>query len=323
MTDRLSHLPACAVTSPSSPSASAPISLSQVRRLFAEPTQVAPSQFLRREVASRMQERLALIKIDPACVVDAGCGEGADFAPLRQRFPQARILGVDASLAMLQAGLRQRQGASSAVEQFLKKVMPFRKDSSLEAALACADFARLPLANGAVDVLWSNLALHWHPQPDLVFAEWRRALRVDGLLMFSCFGPDTFKEVRAAFAQAGPNAHVLPFVDMHDYGDMLGHAGFATPVMDMEMLTVTYDKASQLMDDVRAFGGNPLQTRLRGLYGKRAWLDAMKALEGMRRPDGKLALSFEVLYGHAFRAAPKVTSQGETIVQMNLPYRRK
>src|SRR5207248_685226 len=128
--------------------------------------------------------------------------------------------------------------------------------------------------------------LHWHPQPDRVFAEWRRVLRVDGLLMFSSFGPDTFKELRAAFADMDQSPHALPFVDMHDFGDMLVNAGFSTPVMDMENITVTYESAHKLIADVRAWGGNPLSTRRRGLTGRYAWEKAMRALEENRRPDG-------------------------------------
>jgi malonyl-CoA O-methyltransferase len=109
--------------------------------------------------------------------------------------------------------------------------------------------------------------------------------------------------------------HTLPFVDMHDFGDQLVEAGFTTPVMDMEKITVTYDTAAALLADVRAFGGNPLATRRRGLIGRAAWQRMLDALEAGRRSDGKLGLSFEVIYGHAFRPAPKTTAGGEAIVR--------
>jgi malonyl-CoA O-methyltransferase len=109
--------------------------------------------------------------------------------------------------------------------------------------------------------------------------------------------------------------HALPFVDMHDFGDQLVEAGFSTPVMDMEQITVTYDTAESLLADVRAFGGNPLATRSRGLVGRAAWQRMLAALERQRRPDGKLGLTFEVIYGHAFRPAPRVTAGGEAIVR--------
>jgi malonyl-CoA O-methyltransferase len=181
--------------------------------------------------------------------------------------------------------------------------------------LLSGDFGNLPFGPNSIDLVWSNLALHWHPQPDKVFAEWRRVLRVDGLLMFSNFGPDTFKELRAAFAALDGTPHALPFVDMHDFGDQLVEAGFSTPVMDMEHITVTYDTVAALLADVRALGGNPLSTRRRGLVGRAAWQRMLAALEQQRRPDGKLGLTFEVIYGHAFRPVPKTTAAGEAIVR--------
>jgi malonyl-CoA O-methyltransferase len=169
-----------------------------------------------------------------------------------------------------------------------------------------------------VDLVWSNLALHWHPQPDRVFAEWRRVLRVDGLLMFSCFGPDTFKELRAAFAAVDDAPHALPFVDMHDFGDMLVNVGFSTPVMDMETITVTYASTDKLMADVRAWGGNPLTGKRRGLLGTGAWARIVKALEQNRLSNGRIPLTFEIIYGHAFRPVSRTTASGEAIIRLDL-----
>jgi malonyl-CoA O-methyltransferase len=297
---------------------SAPIDLCRVRRLFAAPAYIAESDFLRREIAGRMHERLALVKIDPMRVLDLGCGEGADLMALQQQYPGAQVLGIDAAPAMLLAARERAGAAMSSMTRLLKKWLPVRAvGSAPHAGLLCGDFSQLPLKHGVADLIWSNLALHWHPQPDRVFAEWRRVLRVDGLLMFSCFGPDTFKELRAAFAAADGAAHALSFVDMHDFGDMLANAGFSTPVMDMETVTVTYDTPEKLFADVRAWGGNPLLTRRRGLFGRRAWQRVLDALEQGRRGDGKLALSFEVVYGHAFRPAATKTASGEAIIRFN------
>jgi malonyl-CoA O-methyltransferase len=289
---------------------SAPIELARVRSLFGQAGRVEESDFLRREVAGRMHERLALVKVAPARVLDAGCGTGEDLPVLQKSYPAAQIVGLDASVAMLEAANRPAP-AAGALNGFLSRLMPAKTGVDLLAG----DFGNLPFAPNSVDLVWSNLALHWHPQPDKVFAEWRRVLRVDGLLMFSNFGPDTFKELRTAFAAMDETAHALPFVDMHDFGDQLVDAGFSTPVMDMEQITVTYDTVEAMFRDVRAFGGNPLATRRRGLVGRAAWQRMLAALEGQRRPDGKLALTFEVIYGHAFRPVPKVTAAGEAIVR--------
>jgi malonyl-CoA O-methyltransferase len=253
-----------------------------------------------------MFDRLSLVKTAPRQVLDAGCGSGADIAQLQQRYPAAQVIGLDAAPGMLAAA-----GGVQAPRSLLSRLLPAKAGIDL----VCADFGNLPFGQNSLDLVWSNLALHWHPQPDRVFEEWRRALRVEGLLMFSTFGPDTFRELRSAFAAMDETPHTLPFVDMHDFGDQLVEVGFTTPVMDMELITVTYDTIEAMLADVRAFGGNPLATRRRGLAGRAAWQRMRDALEAQRRPDGKLGLSFEIIYGHAFRPAPKVTAAGEAIVR--------
>jgi malonyl-CoA O-methyltransferase len=289
---------------------SAPIDQSRVRALFAEPQRVAAADFLRREIAARMHERLSLVKIVPQRVLDAGCGTGPDLGTLQKTYPAAQIIGLDASSAML-AEAKAPAPAMRSLNQMLSRLMPAKAGVDL----LCGDFGSLPFGPNSLDLVWSNLALHWHPQPDRVFAEWRRVLRVDGLLMFSNFGPDTFKELRTAFAELDESPHTLPFVDMHDFGDQLVEAGFSTPVMDAERITVTYATVEALLADVRAIGGNPLATRRRGLVGRAAWKRMVDALEAGRGADGKIGLSFEVIYGHAFRPVPKTTAAGEAIVQ--------
>ena len=311
---------------------SAPIDVQRVRHLFADPESIAPSAFLRREIAQRMHERLDLIRLAPQLVLDAGCGDGADLAPLQQRFAQAQVLGLDASVQQL-AVARGLQ-AQSAMQKVLTRWLPNFATNAQKNQLICGDFAHLPLKNQSVDLLWSNLALHWHPQPDRVLQEWQRCVRENGLLMFSCFGPDTFRQLRAAFLEAGiAGGHVLPFVDMHDLGDMLVAAGFAAPVMDMEMLTVTYNDVEKLVADVRAFGGNPLLDRRRGLLGKNAAKRLWQALlvqnsaaktadssggnAGKIAEDSKYCMSFEVIYGHAFRPVARKTATGEAIIRFS------
>ncbi len=303
------HRTAPMVSPQSTSKMSAPIDLARVRRLFGQAHKVAPSDFLRREIASRMHDRLDLVKIAPHRVLDAGCGAGADLALLQKDYPAAQVIGLDAAPAMALAA--RTPVAPTSLGQLLGRLLPAKAGIDLLAG----DFGALPFGPNSIDLVWSNLALHWHPQPDRVFAEWRRVLRVDGLLMFSNFGPDTMRELRSAFAEVDEHPHVLPFVDMHDFGDQLVEAGFSTPVMDMEVITVTYDTPQALLADARALGGNPLATRRRGLMGRAAGQRLAAALERQRRADGKLALTFEVIYGHAFRPAPRVTAAGEAIVR--------
>jgi malonyl-CoA O-methyltransferase len=298
---------------------SAPIDLQLVRQLFSRQNRVEPSNFLRREIAGRMRDKLELIKIKPQRVLDAGCGEGADLAQLQDYFPDVHMLGVDASFAMLASGMQKQYETKSSVGRFLGKLFASNSGSGSHSGIACADFSRLPLPSNSVDLIWSNLALHWHPQADLVFAEWRRVLRTDGVMTFSCFGPDTLLELRQAFSAIDQFPHTLPFVDMHDFGDMLVNCGLSTPVMDMEKLTLTYDSVDKLFADVRALGGNPLLTRRQGLLGKNAYRQLRAELEKTRNQDGRIPLTFEVIYGHAFKPIPQKLASGESIVHMNFP----
>ena len=294
-------------------------SVAAVRRLFSRPARCADSQFLRREISARMFERLGLILLQPQRVLDAGCGEGDDLLGLQQAFPQAQLIGVDAAPQMLAAAAASGAHSRSRAQKLIGRFLGRHPEGMHSAALACADFGQLPLPRASIDLLWSNLALHWHPQPHRVIAEWARVLRTDGLLMFSCFGPDTFVELRDALAACGFGERVLPFVDLHDYGDMLVNAGMATPVMDMEKLTITYASVDKLLADVRAFGGNPLDTRPRGLDGAQRWQQLRRTIESARDPNGNFRLTIEVIYGHAFRPLPTTTSQGEQIVRFDLP----
>jgi malonyl-CoA O-methyltransferase len=296
---------------------SAPISLPEVRRLFAQTDLVQASQFLRREISARMFERLSLIKTNPKALCDAGCGEGDDLFALRSRFPHAVMCGVDASQSMLARASQEAQKTQSFIQQILARLSGRSNAGPGSANLVCANFAHLPLRDANVDLVWSNLALHWHPEPDRVFAEWKRVLRVDGLLMFSCFGPTTFKPLQEVFAELGHPDALLPFVDLHDLGDMLVAAGFATPVLDMEILNITYSSTENLFQDIRAFGGNPLLTKRKSLLGKRLWGRVNELLEQRRQADGKIHLSVEVINGHAFRPAPKQRADGTSIVRFD------
>jgi malonyl-CoA O-methyltransferase len=300
---------------------SAPIHLPLVRRLFATPERVQGSQFLRREIASRMHEKLELVKINASTVLDAGCGDGLDLALLGARFPQAQILGLDASLPALLSGAQLQKKSRQGLSQLLGKLMVDAFRSKPNTHLICGNFARPGLKKNSLDVLWSNLALHWHPQPDLVLSEWMSLLRVNGLVMFSSFGPDTMIELRQVFSAVDDFPHTLPFVDMHDLGDMLVQAGFATPVMDVERITLRYQDVQQLFADVRALGGNPLLTRRKGLLGRKDFAKVVTELEKTRGADGRIPLSFEIVFGHAFKPQPSRLATGESVIRLDFPKR--
>jgi malonyl-CoA O-methyltransferase len=277
--------------------------------------------FLPREIAGRMRERLDYIKVNPANVLDVGCGPGEDLPALRQRFPEAPVFGTDLSFAMLERAQRHDAGDTS-----WRRFLPASIGRALGARgprFAQADFGALPFSHGAFELLWSNLALHWHPRPDLVFGEWQRVLKVNGLLMFSTLGPDTLKELRGAWAEVEAahgvhtRAHVIDFVDMHDLGDMLVENGFEIPVMDQETITVTYRSADKLLADVRRWGAYPFERETGTGYAARRLNRALAAaLEARRREDGTIPLTFEIIYGHAWKAVPRMTAEGHGIVRI-------
>jgi malonyl-ACP O-methyltransferase BioC len=184
-------------------------------------------------------------------------------------------------------------------------------------ALVCADVCRLPLGARSVDLIWSNLTLQWVDELPLALAEFHRVLNAGGLFTFTTFGPDTLGELRRAFAAVDASAHVNGFLDMHDVGDMLVQAGFADPVMDMEMITMTYADAGYLMRDLKAIGAqNARVDRRRSLTGRHRWQRMLAALEDFRR-DGRLQASFDVVYGHAWKAEPRVVDDGRAIVRFD------
>jgi malonyl-CoA O-methyltransferase len=258
---------------------------------------LARRDLLLREVDERLQGRLAYIRQAPASILDVGCGLGRSRRPLLERYPGARWTGIDVSFGLVRAGMLEHR-------RELGLARLWRRNSGW----IVGDGARLPLAEGSVDLVYSNLMLHWHPTPHTVFPEWRRVLRADGLLMFSCFGPDTLAELRAAAADSLPQARPMPFVDMHDFGDMMVASGFATPVMDVEKLTFTFAEPRDLLAEVRALGGNPRSDRWASLPSGRQAQRLLDALAERRGTDGRIPLTFEIAYGHAWKPASRATA---------------
>jgi malonyl-CoA O-methyltransferase len=129
---------------------------------------------------------------------------------------------------------------------------------------------------------------------------------VDGFLMFSCLGPDTARELRALYAALGWPPAGQEFTDMHDWGDMLVHGGFAEPVMDMERIRLGFDTPQRLLQELRELGANLHPGRFPALRGRRWRARLHDALEReLRGPDGKLTLTFEIIYGHALKPLPR------------------
>jgi len=242
---------------------------------------------LQQEVGTRLVERLDYVRLAPRRVLDLGSGTGLLAGALANRYPRARILQLDLSLAML----RQARGRSR-LRAWLGK-----------SQFAAGDAERLPLASASFDLVLSNLVFQWCEGLGAVMAELRRVLRPGGLVMFTTFGPDTLGELRRAWAQVDGGVHVSRFPDMHDVGDLMVQAGLADPVMDMEPFTLTYDTVQGLMRDLKAIGAsNAARGRARGLTGKGRLQALGAAYEGFRR-EGRLPATYEVVYGHAWAPA--------------------
>jgi malonyl-CoA O-methyltransferase len=288
-------------------SASAPfVDLRQVRRNFSRAAAGYDAvAVLQREIASRMLERLDYVKIEPVRVLDLGCGTGASLTALGERYPKAQVLGADVSEVMLNVGRGQRSR--------LRWLLPFLRGN--KASLLAADAQALPLPPESVGMIWSNLMLHWLEEPRPALREMHRALDVGGLLMFSTFGPDTLKELRASFTDG--YEHTQRFADMHDYGDMLLECGFSDPVMDAEVLTMTYSSLDDLFRDLRQGGAAcAMQARRHGLMGRSSWSAACARDKALMR-EGRLPATFEVVYGHAWKSPPRKTADGSAIVRFD------
>jgi len=257
---------------------------------------------IHREVGARLLEHLDPIRIEPSLIVDAGCGTGGSLDALVRRFPRAMLAGVDLAPSML----RHARARAPLWRRAVGYKVPH---------LVCGDAERLPIATGAAGLVFSNLVLQWC-HPSAFFAEAARVLPVGGLFLFSTFGPDTLRELRTSFAAADASPHVNAFVDMHDLGDALVQAGFADPVMEMEVVTLEYGSVESLARDLKAVGATAIPARAHGLLGKSRWKRMAERYESFRR-DGALPATYEVIYGHAWKVAPKRTADGRQVIEFH------
>lgn len=274
--------------------------------------------WLHQEVATRMLERLPVIKLQPTQVLQRRPSIGGGDDGLRLQYPQATQVWCepdDAVRARAQQRLKGgwRQSIASAAESMVPAIFKAVTDKLLGHA---APELVAKAATGASQLLWSNMELHAETDKPALIRQWHDALAVDGFLMFSCFGPDSFIELRPLYEREGWGVPTPEWVDMHDLGDMLVHAGFADPVMDQEHLRLTWGTPEALLADLRALGGNVSVLRAPGLRS-RAWRQRLlAALESLRGPDGRLGLSVELVYGHAFKPQPRLKVAAQTEVSL-------
>jgi malonyl-CoA O-methyltransferase len=272
--------------------------LAHVRRRLQRQAQ-AP--WLHGEVARRMGERLSLIKLQPARILDWGAFVGAGQLVLAATYPKAVVSAVEADEERRVATAAARRPAwwKALVGQAAPPVL---RPSEVVPASA--------------DLLWANMVLHGVVDPQREIAAWHRALAVDGFLMFSTLGPGSLRDLVQLYGRLAWPAPLAPFVDMHDLGDMLVQAGFADPVMDQESLTLTWASADALLDELRLLGGNVDSQRNAGLRTRRWRQQLVEALNTLAGADGRIPLAFELVYGHAFKSAPRPKMGAETTVSL-------
>ena len=246
------------------------------------------------EIRTRLLERLDVVRLDPKVVIDLGAATGHATRALQDRYRSAYVLAVDSSTDMLRAARQQ--------QRFFKRF-----------GRATSDAQQLGIKSASVDLLFSNLMLQWCSNPDAAFAEMARVMRPQGLITFTSLGPDSLRELRAAWG--GDHVHVHRFIDMHDLGDALMRAGFAEPVMDTERLTITYRDLNALMRELRLSGSaNSAAGRSRALHTPRE-LAGVRSAYRFHAPEA-IAATLEVVYGHAWAVGPRATRQAgsETMI---------
>lgn len=257
-----------------------------VKRTF---ERVAPCydhfSFLQKEVNERMAARLNYINFTPDNLLDAGSGTGYGGSLLRQHYGSTLILEVDIVLPMLW----------QAHQNFLNK-----HPNSDKQHLLNADIGFLPIASNKIDMVWSNLVLHWINQLDDALREFYRILRSNGCFMFSMLGGQTLQELRDAFLQVNKKKSVHDFMPIEEIGDALVRTGFSEPVVDKEIITLIYPDILSIVRDLRGNGAfNQRLDRSATLMGKEKWQNMCEHYE-LLRTNGYLPVTCEIIYGHAW-----------------------
>jgi len=252
-----------------------------------------------------MGERLAIVKRVPAQVLDWWSELGASGPLLAQAYPKSAVTGVLRPSSIVAAPSAEPQAAPA-----------WRRWLGLGPAPARA-VAQETVPAGQAQLVWSNMSLHWAPDAPTLMRAWQRALVVDGFLMFSTLGPGTLVALTELYRERSWGTPYAPWTDMHDLGDMLVEAGFADPVMDQETLRLTWSSPQAALDELRTLGANNDRARFAGLRTPRWHARLLEALGARVDAQGRVRLEFEVVYGHAFKAAPRARVAGETAVGLD------
>lgn len=242
----------------------------------------AGHDFLFREAAERLSERLDDVARDFPLVLDLGAKTGFFHG-----HPKIGAL-VESEFSTLQSSATMR---------------------------VIADEENLPFAPEIFDLVMSSLSLHWVNDLPGALIQIRQCLKPDGLFLAQFFGGQTLKELRDALATAaleiegGLTPHISPFIDVRDAGSLLGRAGFSLPVVDSETVTVSYEHAFALMKDLRGMGESNALTQMRKNFSLRRLFTRAAEIyqERYAGADGRIPATFELVTLTAW--APHETQQ--------------
>lgn len=255
--------------------------------------------FLLREIAERLVDRLGDIRREFPIALDLGCRHGALAGDLAARGVQT-LVHCDLSYRMVRRAAGRR---------------------------LVADEEALPFAAASFDLVISLLNLHWVNDLPGALLQIRRALKPDGLFLAAMFGGETLKELRRSLAEAeiagegGLSPRISPFADVRDAGNLLQRAGFALPVADVETLTVFYADPFALLADLRGMGETNAVRERRKTASRRATL--FRAAERYRQiygnADGRVPATFQVVFLTAWApdaSQPKPLRPGSAVARL-------
>ncbi|MEH6582231.1 MAG: malonyl-ACP O-methyltransferase BioC [Halioglobus sp.] len=231
---------------------------------------------LQRAVGTRLLESTDYTAAAPELVLDLGCGTGYFHPALKRRFPSAHYVGLDLAPGMV---------------QFARAQFPD------EQKWLVADAEGLPLAANSVDLVFSSLAIQWCHSPQRLFAELARVLKPGGRCVFTSLGPETLKELRAAWAAVDKHQHVNTFLPP----EQLTEAASAVPGVSLQLRSerfiMEYDRVRELLTELKTLGAHNMNRgRQTGLTGRRALQGMLTAYESWRKND-KLPATYDVLFG--------------------------
>jgi malonyl-CoA O-methyltransferase len=273
-------------------------------RLAARPS----PPWLHEEAARRLAERLSIVRQVPAQVLDWWSELGAGARPLAQAYPKSAVTGVLRPPSTADAAPAAPAPAPAAPA--------WRRWLGLGGAGAAA-IPQSAVPDGQAQLVWSNMALHWAPDAPALMRRWHAALAAEGFLMFTTLGPGTLAGLAEAYRRRGWGPPYAPWIDMHDLGDMLVESGFADPVMDQETLRLSWSSPQAALDELRGLGANVDRWRAAGLRTPRWRARLLDALDERRDAQGRVALEFEVVYGHAFKPVPRARVAANTVVGLD------